>query len=58
MKLQVRNDGFCNDTTNFINHEHRDQVDSEHGDVKLVDSNVEKIELEVSELEDESLDED
>jgi hypothetical protein len=56
--LEVGDDGFSDDTTNLINHEHRNQIDSQQLDVHLVDSNVEQVQLEVGEFKDKSLDED
>ena len=57
MLLEIWDDCFSDDTTNLINHEDRDQVDSEHLNVKLVDSNIEQVKLEISELKDKSFDE-
>ena len=55
---QVRDDCLAEDASKLIDHEDRDKVDSKHDNIKLVDSDVEEIKLEVCELEYESLDED
>ena len=55
---EVRKNHFTEDAANLINHEHGDKVDPEHGNVHLVDANVEEVQLEIGELEDEALDED
>jgi hypothetical protein len=48
---------FAYNSSNFIDHKERHQVGSEETDVALVKTDVEKIHLEVRELENEALDE-
>ena len=55
---QIGNDSFTENASKLVDHEDRDEIDSEHDNIKLVDANVEEIKLEVCEFEYESLDED